>query len=109
MFYKIKKYNKVGEMIGMTSFAEKDYPDRHPSHARYKAVGYFEAVIEETEALYRILASDKTRKNCTDAQLACFYDNAVAKVEYQALTGDSCASICTDSMHHWFTDTRAFI
>lgn len=109
MFYKIKKYNKVGEMIGMTSFAEKDYPDHHPSHARYQAVEHFEDTIKETAALYRILKSDKARKNWTDAQLKSHYDNAVAKIEYQALTGDSCASICTHSMHRWFLDTPAFV
>lgn len=82
MLYQIKKYNKIREMFEMTCFDEKDYPNKSPQSVYYKALGHYEDCIAEAEALHRILASDKTRKNCTDAELACFYDNAVSCIEF---------------------------
>tara|TARA_Y100000768_G_scaffold82791_1_gene59027 strand:+ start:956 stop:1261 length:306 start_codon:yes stop_codon:yes gene_type:complete len=83
MYYQIRKYKKDGEIIFPTKLiSETDFPNAHPYHAEYQALNYFYDAKREARAMRNILASDRFRKNCTDAQLKSHYDNAIYKIEY---------------------------
>jgi len=99
MYYQIKKYKKDGEIIfPIKSICETDFPNHHPHHAMYEALNYFDDVKREARAMRNILASDRHREKCTDAQIKSHYDNAIHKIEYIEHDEEGVGNVITENV-----------